>query len=87
VADYAPHAFAGSAGFSLPWRASVGARADCKRKIDSRSYCGVDVRVSRSVGATELFVEAANVFDVRCQEIKGVDMPPRWLAAGLRTGR
>ena len=71
VADYAPHAFAGSVAVRIPSLAALGARADCKRKIDSRSYCGVDVRVSRSVGAMELFVEAANVFDVRYRKSRG----------------
>jgi hypothetical protein len=64
----------------------IGARTDCKKKVDGPSYCGVDARVSRGFGRFELFVEATNLFNVRYQEIKGVDMAPRWLAAGLRVG-
>lgn len=87
VADYARHSLALSGGLRLPGAAWIGARADCKDKVDGRSYCGVDARLSRGVGPFELFLEAANLFDVRYQEIKGVDMAPRWLAAGLRVGR
>ena len=87
VADYAPHSFAAAAGFSIPADVSLGVRSDCKRRIDGRSYCGVDMRASRSFGRLELFIEAANVFDVRYQEIKGVDMASRWLAVGLRAGK
>jgi iron complex outermembrane receptor protein len=87
VADYARHSLAISGGLRLPGAAWLGARADCKDKVDGRSYCGVDARVGRAIGPFELFVEATNLFDVRYQEVKGVDMAPRWLAAGLRVGR
>jgi iron complex outermembrane receptor protein len=87
VADYAPHSLAVSGSVEFPGSTWAGIRADCKEKNDGRSYCGVDVRVSRAVGRFELFVEATNLFDVEYQEIAGVDMPPRWIAAGLRVGR
>jgi hypothetical protein len=87
VADYARHSFAGSVAATIPRAVTLGLRSDCTRNIDGRSYCGVDLRARRPIGALELFVEAANVFDVRYQEIKGVDMAPRWLAAGVRVGR
>ncbi|MGH9370823.1 MAG: TonB-dependent receptor plug domain-containing protein, partial [Vicinamibacterales bacterium] len=87
VADYAPHSLAVSGAFPAPGAVRVGIRADCKEKNDGRSYCGVDARVSRPLGQFELFVEAANLFDVQYQEIPGVDMPPRWVVAGLQVGR
>jgi outer membrane cobalamin receptor len=87
VADYAPHSFAASVAFRLPAAVWAGGRTDCKKKRDGRSYCGVDVRVSRQFGLFELYGEATNLFDVEYQEILGVDMPPRWIAAGLRIGR
>jgi len=86
VADYAPHSVAASGALRIEGSTWIGARADCKKKVDGRSYCGIDARVSRGFGRFELFVEATNLFDVQYQEIKGVDMPPRWLAAGLRVG-
>jgi iron complex outermembrane receptor protein len=87
VADYARDSVAASANVRLPRNASLGVRSDCKRKVDGRGYCGVDVRAGVSYGALELFVEAANLLDMRYQEIIGVDMPPRWMLAGVRAGR
>jgi vitamin B12 transporter len=87
VADYARHSLGASGAVRLPGSTWVGARADCKKKIDGRSYCGVDTRASHAFGRFELFVEATNLFDVEYQEIKGVDMAPRWIATGLRVGR
>jgi iron complex outermembrane receptor protein len=87
VADYAPHSLAMSGSWRVPGAVWVGMRADCKEKNDGRGYCGVDMRVSRMIGNVELFAEATNLFDVTYQEIPGVDMPPRWIAAGLGIGK
>ena len=65
----------------------LGFRSDCKRKIDGRAYCGADLRASRRVGTIELLFDATNLFDVSYQEVKGVDMPPRTLSAGVRIGK
>jgi iron complex outermembrane receptor protein len=86
VADYARHSLAASATFRLPSDLSAGVRSDCKWKVDGRSYCGVDLRAGLSHRRLEFFVEAVNVFDVRYQEVIGVDMPPRWIVAGVRAG-
>ena len=86
VAEYAPHAVAASGTASVARDTWIGGRADCKRTLDRGGRCGVDVRVSRALGRAELFVEATNLFNVRYQEIPGVDMPPRWFAAGVRIG-
>jgi iron complex outermembrane receptor protein len=85
VADYAPHSLAASGAFRTAGSIWLGGRADCKEKVDGRSYCGVDLRASRGLGRVEFFVEATNVFDVRYQEIKGVDTATRWIAIGIRT--
>jgi outer membrane cobalamin receptor len=87
IADYARHSLAVAAGAQLGARTSLGVRSDCKRKIDGRAYCGADLRASRRVGTIELLFDATNLFDVRYQEVKGVDMPPRTLSAGVRIGR
>ncbi|MBA2604276.1 MAG: TonB-dependent receptor, partial [Acidobacteria bacterium] len=87
VADYSRHSVAASATFKVPGEVSAGVRTDCKRKADGRGYCGVDLRAARLFARMEWFVEAANVFDVRYQEVIGVDMPPRWILAGVRAGR
>ena len=87
VLDYAPRALAISGTFRAPGAVQVGARGDCKHRADGRSYCGVDTRVSRPFGRVEIYLDVSNVFDVRYQEITGVDTAPRWLAAGLRIRR
>jgi outer membrane receptor protein involved in Fe transport len=87
VDDYARHSLAASATLGLWRNVFAGARSDCKRKVDGRGYCGVDLRAGWANSRLELFVEAANVFDVRYQEVIGVDMPPRWILAGVRAGR
>lgn len=87
VADYARHSVAASATFRLHSNLSTGVRSDCKRKVDGRGYCGLDVRVGLTHRRLEFFVETANAFNVRYQEVIGVDMPPRWILAGMRAGR
>jgi iron complex outermembrane receptor protein len=87
IADYARHSLVVAAGTQLGARTSLGFRSDCKRKIDGRAYCGVDLRASRRVGGIELLFDAANLFDISYQEVKGVDMPPRTLSAGVRIGK
>ena len=87
ISDYAPRSLAASGAIRISGATWLGLRADCRQKIDARSYCAVDARASRAFGRFELFVEGTNLFDVSYQEIRGVDMPPRWLAAGVRVGR
>ena len=83
VLDYAPHSLAASA--SAAWRPlSAGARVELKRRADGRQYCVVDARVARPLGRTQIYVDVANLFDAAYQEIRGVDMPGRWVKVGLR---
>lgn len=87
VADYARHSLTVAGGTRLGSRSSLGFRTDCKRKIDGRAYCGADLRATHRVGGVELLFDATNLFDVRYQEVKGVDMPPLTLSAGVRVGK
>jgi iron complex outermembrane receptor protein len=81
--DYARHSLAASA--SRAWKTvRFGGRAEAKWRVDARRYWTLDAQVSRAIQRTELFVQATNVFDRQFQEIRGVDMPGRWLTAGLR---
>jgi iron complex outermembrane receptor protein len=87
VADYARHSATVATGSQLGRSTSVGLRADCKWKADGRSYCGADLRATRRVGAFQLLLDVTNLFDVAYQEVIGVDMPPRTVAAGVRIGK
>ena len=81
--DYARHSWAASA--SNAWKAvRFGARAEAKHRVDGRRYWSLDAQLSRAVRRAELYVQASNVFDRRYQEIRGVDMPGRWMKAGVR---
>jgi iron complex outermembrane receptor protein len=81
--DYARQAIAAS--LSQEWRGvRVGARAEGKRRVDGRDYWTLDTQVARTLGRAEVFVQAANLFDRHYQEIRGVEMPGRWVKAGVR---
>jgi outer membrane cobalamin receptor len=83
VLDYAPHSLSASA--SAGWRAlSAGSRVELRQRADGRRYCVVDLRVARPLGRVEVYADLANAFDASYQEIRGVDMPGRWLKVGLR---
>ena len=83
VLDHAPHAVAASA--SGEWRAvRLGSRAEWKRRVDGRSYWTVDGQVGRAVRRAEVYLRVANAFDEAYQEIRGVDMPGRWVAVGVK---
>ena len=53
-------------------------------RADGRYYWVVDLRVGRGFGRAEIYVDVANAFDEAYQEVKGVDMPGRWVKAGVR---
>jgi outer membrane cobalamin receptor len=81
--DYARHSVAasGAAGWN---GVRFGARTEWKRRIDGRSYWTIDTQIARAVRRAEIYFQAANLFDRRYQEIPGVEMPGRWLKAGVR---
>jgi outer membrane cobalamin receptor len=83
VLDHAPHSLAASA--SGEWQEiRLGSRAEWKRRVDGRSYWTVDAQAGRAVRRAELYVRVANAFDAQYQEIRGVDMPGRWIAVGVK---
>jgi hypothetical protein len=57
-----------------------------KERIDGRSYWILDGRLTRMFGKLSLFLEASNLLDTEYQEIRGVDMPGRWIRIGMRLG-
>jgi iron complex outermembrane receptor protein len=83
VLDYARHSITGSVSLSLPWRIALGQRVAYKRRRDRREYWVVDTRLSRRIGIGDVFVEGSNLLDTAYQEISGVDMPGRWIRAGI----
>jgi iron complex outermembrane receptor protein len=86
VLEYPHHTLALSGSLALPADVTVGQRAEFKRRRDGSDYWLVDTRVGRRLRRATVFLEGANLLNVRYQEIAGVDMPGRWLRAGVRFG-
>jgi iron complex outermembrane recepter protein len=84
VLDYARHRLVASSSLSLPWNLGLGGRLGVTSRVDGRDYALLDLRLSRTFGGrTRVFVEGTNLLDTDYQEIRGVDMPGRWMRAGL----
>lgn len=83
VLDYARHKITASASIALPGGFALGERLAYARRADRRSSWVLDARASRRVGRADLFVEGTNLLDEAYQEIVGVDMPGRWIRAGV----
>jgi iron complex outermembrane receptor protein len=83
VLEYSRHA----AALSLAVPAGAGFRValtgEYRLRHDGQEYVLAGARVSRRSGTIEWFVEATNLLGVRYREIAGVDMPGRWVMAGL----
>jgi iron complex outermembrane receptor protein len=83
VLDYAPHAL--SLSGATTWRRlDLGSHVTYTRRADGRDYWVADVRVGHPLGRAEIYVDLANAFDQSYQEVRGVDMPGRWVKVGLR---
>lgn len=81
--DYARSSVAASG--TTDWRQiRLAARAEWKRRVDGREYWTMDTQIARAVRRAELYLQVANMFDRRYQEIRGVDMPGRWVKGGVR---
>jgi outer membrane cobalamin receptor len=83
VLDFAPHALSVTA--ATTWRrVDIGSHVTYTQRHDGRDYWVADLRVARALGRAEIYADVANAFDADYQEVKGVDMPGRWVKVGLR---
>lgn len=83
VLEYARHALGLSAGAVLPGGIDIGQRVDYRRRRSGAAYWLAGTRVGRRLGPATLFVEGSNLLGTVYQEIPGVNMPGRWLRAGI----
>jgi outer membrane cobalamin receptor len=83
VLEYAPHALIMSGSTPTVGGVAIGHRIAWTRRNDGRSDAVVDLRASRPLRRLTLVLDAANLFDRRYEEIKGVVMPGRWISAGV----
>jgi iron complex outermembrane receptor protein len=56
---------------------------DHRSRIDGQEYVLGAMRVSWGIPVGDVFVDVRNLFDARYREIPGVDLPGRWVTAGL----
>jgi len=66
-------------------RLRLAPRAEYRRKQDGRDWWLLDLRLARALGRFELFVDGRNLLDQRYQEVRGVEMPGRGFAVGVRS--
>jgi vitamin B12 transporter len=81
--DFPRHSWTVSSAHPLVAGIHLGSHLSFRRKADGRSYWLADCRLSRRFRDLNLFLEATNLTDSVYQEIKGVDMPGRWIRAGV----
>jgi iron complex outermembrane receptor protein len=86
VLDYARHTVTLSSSLPLPASMAIGHRLAYKQRLGRGGYWVADGRVSRRIGSADLFVEVSNLLDTDYQEISGVDVPGRWVKAGVHIG-
>jgi len=84
VLDYARHSLSAFGSYSLPFEFGIAPTVSYKRRNDGRFYWILDGRLTRSFGRLSLYLEASNLLDTRYQEVRGVEMPGRWIRIGMR---
>jgi iron complex outermembrane receptor protein len=76
---------AGVSGWFVPVAGlTVAPRVQFTRRDDGRRYWTADLRLTRAIGPMTAFVEATNLSGVRYQAVRGIDMPGRWISAGVK---
>jgi outer membrane cobalamin receptor len=82
--DYARHRAGISTTVSLPAGLITGQRLDVVQRVGAPLAWLWDARLSRIFGRLEASVEASNLLNARYQEVRGIDMPGRWLLGSIR---
>lgn len=83
VLDFARHSLAFQGTSSLPLSLVYGQRVSYKRHPDGRAYWVLDGRLARRFSEFAVSLECSNMLGSRYQEVKGVEMPGRWLVLRL----
>lgn len=55
-----------------------------KNRVDENDFILIDGKIEKSFKNFSLFLVGKNLSNERCQEIKGVDMPPRYFGVGIK---
>jgi iron complex outermembrane receptor protein len=82
--EYARHQTGVSVTVPIGARVRAAVNVDYRRRQDGQSYALVGARLSRPFGRLELLLDATNLLDETYTEVPGVQMPGRWVSAGIR---
>ncbi len=75
-----------TAAHRLPAGLRAGWSLRRERRVGSPAHLLTDLKLTRSLGRFEFFLEADNLFDARWEDFGLLPMPGRWLRFGLRLG-
>jgi len=84
VLDYARHSLTAAGSFHLPLGLAAGPALRYRRRSDGRSYWLLDGRLERKFWRLAAGIDFSNLLDSRYQEVRGVDLPGRWVTFSLR---
>jgi outer membrane cobalamin receptor len=87
VSDFARHALNADLKLDLPWSLCLAETTGYRRKADGRAWWALDLRLSKALGRFSFYGEATNLLDASYQEIRGVDVPGRAFAVGVKASR
>jgi outer membrane receptor protein involved in Fe transport len=83
VLEYARHQSGASIALPLGGGMRAAVSLDYRNRLDGQHYVLGSARVSRVFARGDVFLDVRNLFDQRYREIAGVDLPGRWVTAGM----
>lgn len=84
VLDYLRHQVIADITHYLPWEIAASWYFRYKDRVNFEDYFVTDLQLRKQVSSFDLFIKAANLFDVEYHEISGVLLPGRWITAGFK---
>jgi vitamin B12 transporter len=84
VLDYLRHQIIADITHYLPWEIVASWYFRYKDRVNFEDYFVTDLQLRRAISSFDLFIKAANLFDVEYHEISGVLLPGRWITAGFK---
>jgi len=84
VLDYARDSWSASGSFPVPFSFAYQQTASYRRRADGRAYWVLNGRLERHFSRITAGLDLTNMLNTEYQEVRGVDMPGRWLAFSIR---
>ena len=83
VLEYARHSASASFASPIAYGLRGAVTVDHRRRVDGQTYTLTGLRLMRRLGRADFYVDASNLLRERYVEVPGVEMPGRWLTAGI----